>query len=50
MEDIYTVQDYLNNKIHGSGVIVKAERQIRLTSVKSQTLKRELWNDSVKVT
>jgi len=49
MEDIFTVQDYNNGKIHGSGVIVKADKLLRLRSVKNQTVKAALWRDSMKV-
>ena len=49
MEDIYTVEDYLSDVIHGSDVINKAEKLIRLKSVLNETSKRELWKDSIKV-
>jgi len=50
MENIYTVEDYLNKKIHGSAKMTEAEKKIRLISVENATLMNEIWRNSIKVT
>ena len=49
MEDVYTVDDYLKHKIHGSDVIMEGNRKLRIGSIKTDQAKMEAWENSLKV-
>ena len=46
---MYTVDQYKQGKINGAEAIIKAENTLRLTAVKNETARRELWSNSIKV-
>ena len=49
IEDIYTVNDYIQNKIRGPEIIKEAKETITLSSIANKTLRNELWKESLKV-
>ena len=49
MEDIYTVDDYLNNKIKGNDLMELAKKTIMLSSIANETTQKILWKEYTKV-
>ena len=49
MENIFPADKFLNVTLHNNDVIAAADKTVRLSSIANHTLKKELWNDSLKV-
>ena len=49
MEDVYTVEDYLNNNIDNKELKKTTQNALRLRSIENHTLRTTIWRESMKV-